>query len=143
MEVKDIKQQIRDVFDPLANKLGLLGPNESKLSHTQFALAYSDERIGIELSIDLSDFFIYALLFIPREDEVPIGYQDSSGYRQKLYLQEALKELSIDCAQETKRLQGLGGNYKNCEEMALELSHLIDKHWTIVYSQHNRWFGRQ
>ena len=96
MELKQIKRQIRSVFDPFLIKLGLYKLNESTLSHTQFSIAYYDDRIGIELSVDLSDFFIYALLFKPEENKVPIGYQDKYGDRKKLYFQEALKELSID-----------------------------------------------
>jgi len=140
VEIEDIKRQIRDVFDPLAKNLGLQGPYESTLSHTQLSIAYCNDSIGIELSIDLSDFFIYALLYKPVGDQVPIGYQDRSGCRHKLYLQEALKELSIEFSKETKMLQKLGGNYKNCGEMALALSSFIGKHWESVNAQPGRWF---
>lgn len=140
MKVEEIKKQIRDIFNPLAAKIGLIGPDEYVLSNTQLSFAYSCDKIGLELSIDLSDFFIYALLYKPSHEGIPKGYFDKKGVRQKLYFQEALKEISIDCIQETKELQKLGGNYKNCAEMALKLSNLIGQHWAIINSQHDRWF---
>lgn len=112
------------------------------MSHTQLSIAYSDDRIGLELSIDLSDFFIYALIFKPVGDHVPVGYHDGSGRRHKLYLQQALKELSIDVSKETKRLQELSGNFKNCGEMVLVLSSLIHQYWASVSKQPDRWFQK-
>lgn len=142
MELEEIKQQIKDVFDPLSIRIGLFEIMDSALSYTQFSLFYFNDKIGIELSVDLIDFFIYALLFKPKEHKAPIGYQNKYGQRQKIYFQEALKKLSINCEKETKKLQRLGGNFKNCAEMALELSNLIDKYWPIIYSNHTKWFEK-
>jgi hypothetical protein len=140
MEVEEIKKQILDIFNPIFSKIGLIGPNEINLSNTQFSFTYSNDKIGLELSVDISDFFIYALLYKPSEEGVPRDYFDRNGVRKKLYLQEALKLLSIDCSMETMKLQKLGGNYKNCSEMSSMLADLIDKNWAIINSQHDRWF---
>jgi hypothetical protein len=142
METRDIKRQIRNVFDPLAQKFGLLGFCESNLSNTGFSIAYFCCEMGLELNVDLSDFFIYALLYKPSGQEIPVGYEDASGNRQKIYLQEALKELAIDVGKAKRRLQQLGGDYQNCSEMLTILQRLVEENWHQLISERHRWFGQ-
>jgi|GEM_PF-4493556 len=141
MEIAEIKQQIRKVFDPLAIRLGLDGPIELSLSPTDAHLGYTSEAIGLEVVVDIGDFFIYALLFRPTGDGLPLGYNDETGKRQKLYIQQALKELSIDVSRETEGLQKLGGDYRNCQEMAEKLAHLVEHYWPDMSQNPARWFS--
>jgi hypothetical protein len=141
MTTDEIKIQINDIFSPLAQKLGLLGYTENDRSNTTFSIAYISAAIGIELNVDLSDFFIYALLFKPEGKTIPVGYESESGGRQKIYIQEALKVLSVDARSETQALQSLAGNYHNCAEILEILKNLIEKNWNTLISEHDRLFG--
>ena len=143
MEVSQIKQQIRKVFDPLASRLGLDGPIELSLTPTDVHLGYTNtsKAIGLEIEVELIDFFIYALIFRPIGDGLPIGYNDETGKRHKLYVQQALKELSIDVSQETRELQKLGGDYRNCQAMAEKLARLVEHYWPDVSQNPTRWFS--
>jgi hypothetical protein len=141
MEVSELKQEIRNVFDPLANKLGLTGPVDMSLASTDFNLSYSTQEIGLELTVDMGDFFIYALIFRPEGSAPPIGYHDENGRRQKMYLQNALEELKIDVSIETRALQKLGGNFENCDEMTRILARLVQQYWLQISSNTERWFS--
>ncbi|WP_281184373.1 hypothetical protein [Trichlorobacter lovleyi] len=140
MEIVDIKQKVNKVFSPVMQKLGLHNFCESDRTTTLFSLAYFSEEVGLELSVDLSDFYIYVLLFKPDGKNIPIGYTDSAGHRQKIYLQEALKILSIDIESINKKLQKLGGNYQNCSEMLAILKVVVEENWELLVSERNRWF---
>ena len=141
MEVSNIKQQVRDVFDPLAIRLGLNVFVELSQTSTNFHLGYANQRIGLEIEVEMLDFFIYGLLFRPCGSVLPIGYTDSDGKRQKLYVQQALKELSINTNQETHTIQKLGGDYRNCREMAEILARLIEQHWQELSNKPAQWFS--
>ena len=141
MEIRDIKTAIRLRFDPLAHSLGLKGPNERVHNNVSFSFGYFADDIGLELRIELSDFFIYALIFKAEQGEIPSGYKNNLGERQKLYFQEALKELSLGGEMETKELQRLGGDHRNCEEMASKLAGLIKDKWASIYAQKKRLFS--
>ena len=143
MEIIDIKKQIRQVFDPLANRLSLRGPIEMSLGATDLHFGYLTEAIGVEITVDMSDFFVYALIFRPEENTIPIGYNDSNGVRQKLYLQQALKELGIDVNKETLALQRLGGDWRNCDRMIEILAKLVDENWTQISLNPKRFFLKQ
>ncbi len=135
MEVDEIKQQIRDIFDPLCQSIGLNGPIEVFPTHTEFLLGYTSDNIGVQVTVDLSSFFIFVLFFKPAKGTIPFGYQDETGKRQKIYLQEALTEMGIDCYKETKHLQSLGGDYQKCKIMADVLAKLIKTNWQKIYLQ--------
>ncbi len=109
METTELIRQVRHIFDPLSEKLEFGEPLEDRQNNTSFSVAYPGTEVGLQLFIDVSDFFIYALLFKPSVTGLPIGYRDDQGTRQKLYLQEALSELSIDGKAETLALQKLWG----------------------------------
>ena len=141
MEITDIKKQIRQVFDPLANRLSLRGPIEMSLGSMDFHFGYLTEAIGIEIRVDMSDFFVYALVFRPEDNAIPIGYEDGNGVRQKLYLQKALKELGIDVNKETLALQRLGGDWRNCNKMTEILAKLVDEYWTQISMNSKRLFS--
>ena len=140
MEISELKKQIREIFDPLAARLGLKGPVEFSLSSSDFHFGYSTEAIGVELTVDMSDFFIYALIYKPTGNCIPIGYNDQTGRRQKLYLQEALKDLSIQTNKETEALQKLAGDYLNCLKMTGILARLLEQNWPQLSSNSQRWF---
>jgi len=141
MEVDEIKLIIRSIFDPIARKIGLEGPYEEVHSNFSFSFGYFSNDVGIEVRVDMSDFFIYLLLFKTRQKKIPIGYKDHTGHRQKLYFQEALKELSLGGETETKELQRLGGDFRNCEKMASLLANLLKEKWSLVVSQKTKLFS--
>lgn len=141
MTTDEIKIQIRDAFDPLAQKFGLSEYSECEQSNAAFSIAYMSDVIGIELNVDLSDFFIYALIFKSMGKIIPVGYEAELGCRQKIYIQEALKELAVDVGSTTKALQQLGGDYRNCAEMLEILKDIVEENWQLLVSEHHRWFG--
>jgi hypothetical protein len=141
MEITDIKQQVKEVFDPLAIRLGLNGPIELSLTPTNFHLGYTSHTIGLEIEVEMIDFFVYALLFRPNGNEIPLGYDDENGKRQKLYIQQALKELSIDVNRETHSIQKLGGDYRNCPQMAERLARLVGQYWPELSQNPALWFS--
>lgn len=132
MEVSELKQDVRNVFDPLAIRLNLSGLGEASSTTTEFSLGYVAQNLGVQITVDMSDFFIYALLFRPTGDTIPVGYTDASRKPQKLYLQQALKSLSVGTEQETRALRKLAGNHSNCTAMATIIAELIERHWTIL-----------
>ena len=88
--------------------------------------------IGLELNVDLADFFIYALLFRPAKGGIAVGYYDVSGRRQQIYVQEALSKMGIDVQDITKKLQQMGGDYRNCHDMLDLLKHMIESNWSTL-----------
>ena len=142
MEVAQIKLLIRNIFDPLASRLGLDGPIELTLTPSDVHLGYTNlgKEIGLEITVEVIDFFIYALIFRPSGDGLPVGYSDENGKRQKLYIQQALKELSIDISQETRELQTLAGDYRNCQILAEKLAGLVEHYWSDISQHPSRWF---
>ena len=141
MEVQDIKQQIREVFDPIVFGFGLTRTMEPSLTTTSFSLGYADKTLGLEIEVEMIEFFMFALLFRPRVESLPAGEFDEHARRQKMYLQQAMNELSIDVSSETKALQKLRGDYRNCRNMAQILARLISDHWTSLSQNAVRWFG--
>lgn len=140
-DIQSIKSQIDGSLRPLADRLGLHTLLESKRSHTVFSIAFASEDLGLELNVDLADFFIYALLFKPSGGEVPVGNQDASGNRQKIYVQEALKQLGVDISGATQKLQQLGGDHRNCSEMLALIRELVEDHWAVLEAERLRWFA--
>ena len=138
---QDIMTQIHKVFDPLAQKLGLLRCLERRSSETVFSIAFQADDIGLELNVDLADFFVYALLYKPSGDEIPVGYEDRTGGTQKIYVQEALKQLDIKVAETTRVLQKMGGDYHNCSEMLASIKDMVELHWSSLTAEKTRWFG--
>jgi hypothetical protein len=141
MEVSEVRKMMRKVFDPLATRLNLDGPIELSLTPTDVHLGYTTNAIGLEIEVETVDFFIYALIFRPSGHGLPLGYNDETGKRHKLYVQQALKELSIDVSRETRELQLLGGDYRNCQEMADKLARLIEHYWPAMSQNSTRWFS--
>jgi len=135
MEIDEIKSILRSKFDPIAMRIGLEGPYEEVYGHSSFSFGYFSRDLGLEVRVDMSDFFIYVLVFRTQQNNIPIGYKDQAGHRQKLYFQEALKELSLGGQTETKELKRLGGDYRNCEKMASLLATLVEEKWSLVASQ--------
>ncbi|HEY9161832.1 MAG TPA: hypothetical protein VIS94_12220 [Desulfomonilia bacterium] len=141
MESSEILNQVRVVFDPLAKSLGLQGPIVMALGYTTILVGYHNNAVGLEIEIDLSDFFLFALIYRSKENKIPIGYNDDKGLRQKIFIQDALKMLSIDIAKETKTLQKLGGDYHNCTQMAEILAKIISQYWNNIVTFAPQLFG--
>ena len=72
-------------------------------------------------------------------DEVPLGYDGPDGKTQKLFLQDALERLQIPYDGE-EELKKLGGDYRNCDEMASRLAVLVEKTWSEVRDQSGKLF---
>ncbi len=139
MENTEIIKQVRDVFDPVAKRLGLRGPKVSALTNIDLHFAYVGDEIGIKVELDLFNFFVFVLLFRAKGPAIPVGYEDASGKRQLWYLQDVLKQLGIDITKEEKELQRLGGDYRNCSAMAEIQARWLVEHWPAIRSQLNTW----
>lgn len=142
MEVAELKRAVRAVFDPVATRLNLSGPVESSLATTEFSLGYMAHNLGIQIAVDMGQFFIHVLLFRPANDEIPVGYTGPDGNIQKIYLQQALKKLSINTEQETQTLRKCAGNHMNCTSMAKILADLLERHWPILSDNAEKWFPK-
>ncbi len=103
-----------------------------------FSLGYFGDDLGLEVLVDMSDFFIYALVFRNRINEIPVGYVDEHGHRQEIYIQEASKDLRNFDDTISKQIQRLGGNYKNCRLMAALLAKLIEQGWPLIATHFER-----
>ncbi len=132
MEIGDIEQQVKIVLDPMASRLGLRGPIRRVFTHTSLSIAYMSSDLGVEINIDLSDFFLYALLFKATGQEIPAGYEDENGRQQKVYLQHALERLGCDVTGATQALQKLAGDHRNCESMARIISDMLEPNWLLL-----------
>ena len=140
MDTVALLQKVRSIFDPLAQRLGLDDPLEIRHSNTSFSIAYAGVDVGLQITIDIGYFFIYALIFKPSAAGTPVGYRNAEGVRHKLYITEALSELSIDCKEEILALQRLGGNHENYDEMASRLARLVEDHWPAITARGVEWF---
>jgi hypothetical protein len=126
MEVSEIVNEVRDVFDPLAGRLDLSGPVQMSLATTEFSLIYSGRSLAVEVSIDMSQFFIHVLLFRPSDSGISVDYN------KQVYLQQALEALSVNVEQETRSLRKLGGNHLNCKAMAKLQAELLERYWSLL-----------
>lgn len=143
MENIEIVKQIKDVFDPIAKKLGMSELKTLQHTNTELSFGYLATDIGLEISIDLNYFFIFALIFKANSGEIPVGYEDKIGNLQKIYIQNALKKIGIDNSNETKELQKLGGNYLNCSAMVKILSKLFENNWSAIKSKADIIFSKK
>lgn len=140
MEVDELKQSIQDVFNPIANYFGLKGPIDTAKSNVSFSFAYESSSIGIEVDVEMIQFFIFVSLYCPVDGRLPKTYINSSGTKQRLHLQEALKILAINVDEDTQRLKNLGGKYQNSKEMALIQAQLLQKYWKQISSNTEKLF---
>jgi len=134
VEVQDIRTQIHAVLDPLFKRLGLLECFEYRQAETVFSILFQSKDIGLEVNVDLADFFIYTLLFKPKGSEIP-------DYEDEIYVQEALDQIGVDIKAVTQKLQQLGGDYRNCSKMLAIIKEIIEAHWSTLLAKRNRWFG--
>jgi hypothetical protein len=142
-EIIDIVIELKEFFDPIAKKLGMIELPILKHTYMDYSFAYLQKEIGIEINIDLSYFFIYLLVFKPKDEKVPIGYEDEFGNPQLVYIKDALKKIEIDNSKKTKELQKLGGNYKNCMSMANIYAALLEDNWEMIKLKANIIFQKE
>jgi hypothetical protein len=131
MEISDIVKLVRNEFDPVASKLGLGGPLVDD-SGRELSLAYFGEGIGLEIAVDMYEFFVFALVFRANGHSVPRGYEDDKGKRQKFYVQEVLSKLGLSNEGIDGRLQRMRGKWSNCTAMASALAELVEKNWSQI-----------
>jgi hypothetical protein len=81
------------------------------------------------------------LVFKPSGSDIPNDYNDPSGAPQKLYIQDALKKLSVDATWSDKALQKLRGDAKNQSAMLGILTKLVEDHWPLITSNIKKIFG--
>ncbi len=139
MNSQEIIDAVKEAFDPIARDLGL---SDSTVFTNNFSisLGYFGQPISLEIQVDKMDFFIYALVFRGGEGLIPKGYNNGSNQRQKAHLQEVIKELRLGTEDITRQLQGLGGDYKNCDEMASLLAGLVKTYWANIAARHQEVF---
>lgn len=137
MTTEDIIQTVLENFDFLIRELDFGNPDITR-HNISFSIAYIRDDLGVEIQVELSQFFIFVLLFKPCGNKVPIGYKDSLGITQKRYLQEILLQLSVITSLEIKEIQQLGKDYRNCDALASKLSNLLRKNWEniMVHKEH-------
>jgi hypothetical protein len=143
VDTKDIISLVEGVFDPVASRLNLTGPIEQSISNTECSIAYMSADLGLEIQIDLGDFFLYSLLFRPTGKEIPTGYDNNAGQRRKIYVQHALESLGLNPSGATKSLQELGGKVANCEAMAKIIAGFVESNWSELERHKSLLFSRE
>lgn len=124
-----VVQEVRAVFDPLAQRLGLGRPDVVR-RNTEFSLRYFGEDLSLSVRVELMDFFIVPMVFCG--DVEPIDLDDSRGCR-KMHVHTALEKLGVcDGGERQQRAQRLGGDYRNCTEMAKVLAELVEYGWGVL-----------
>ena len=132
MEVTELKNKIIDLVDPVFRGLGLSGPFEYSIASTDLHLAYMSDDVGLEIIIEMADFFVFAMIFHPKEKTVPIGYHDESGRRQKLYLQQALNKLSANGSSYNEQMSAFRVDSKNYKEFISLVINIIEQNWLAI-----------
>jgi len=143
MDKSELKSKVRAVFDAVAHELCLVSRREQDVSNTVFEIQYFSPDVGIEVSVDMADFFIYLLIGKPDVQGLPASYYDDRGCRCKLYVQEALKMLGVDVRTVTRQLHLLGGDVGNCDEMLQVLRGLLKSNWSLLIRHVDRWFDKK
>lgn len=139
--VDDVIAIVRRTFDLVSLKLALRGP-KLKRDNMSFSLGYFGKSVGYEVVVDLLPFHVFVLPFrMSDHDDVPIGYIDASGVRQKRYLQDSLARLRINYEKEDRELRQLGGNWDNCEKLAGILAELLNKNWHAISENEGELFS--
>jgi len=118
----------------------LKGPTLEK-KNMYFTLGYFGNSLGLEVNVDLSPFFIFALVFRDGSGpNIPVGYVDSTGARQVRYVQDAMEILGLPYEKEDKELKRLGGDWENCEAMVSILAQLVMSSWSQLCNNSDRLF---
>jgi hypothetical protein len=131
---------IRCEFDPVAEELHLSGPVLEK-ENMYFTHGYFGDPLGLEVDVDLSPFFVFALVFRDGSgSSMPVGYVDSSGTRQIRYIQEAMEILRLPYEAEDAELKRLGGNWDNCQAMVSILAQLVRRSWSQLCTNSDKLF---
>ena len=141
MEVTDFEAEVRFAFGPVAARLGLQGPVNTSLSTTELRLRYRSDQLGVELAFELIGFFVFMLLCREAEDATLEGYEDVRGRRQKVHLQDALRELNVDVDRDTKALRILAGDYRNAASMIDILAQALETNWRTILTNRERLVG--
>ncbi len=142
MTTEDVINTVLENFDFLIRELDFGNPDITR-HNTYFSIAYIRDDLGIEIQVELMQFFIYVLLFKPCENKASIAYKDSLGITQKRHLQEILLQLSVITSPEIKEIQQLGENYRNCDALASKLSNLLRKNWENIMTHKKHLFPKK
>lgn len=139
MTTQEILQILREKFDSAAKDLGFKGSVES-VSPFAVSLVFFGSHISLEIQVDLRDFFLFGYLFRGSGPKIPRGYVDDHNKRQRMHIQEAIKELKLGPDDVTKRMQKLAGKADNCEALAELLLMLVERYWREIEADCSRIF---
>ncbi len=130
--VSEVVLVVRAVFDPLAEELALRGP-ELKMSNTRFRLFYLGELIGLEIAVEVSEFYIFALPFrVTADGGAPRGFIDFASSSPILYLHQVLDRLNLPYETERMQLRRLRGDCRNASRFATILANLVRRSWPKI-----------
>jgi hypothetical protein len=140
MEISELRRNIKSKFDLIASKNGAEDIEGKQISKNIIKFGYIIKGCGIEIQIELDDFFIFLLFFRVNGKEIPLGYEDQGGRPQKMYIHQVLNKLGVDHKTETKEMQKLRGDDINWEAMANILVKLLEdnlaqivKNWDYIF----------
>jgi len=139
--VDELAKVVQSEFDSVAQNLNLKGPVLEK-ENMYFTLGYFGNSLGLQVSVDLSPFFVFALVFRDASgSSIPVGYVDNAGARQKRYIQDAMEILGLPYEKEDAELKRLGGDWKNSEAMVSILAQLLRRSWSQFCHNSERIFS--
>jgi hypothetical protein len=134
LSIEDIKKEIVSNFGFLSQDFRLYGPQIIDFN-TSFSVGYFAKDIGVEIQVDLPNFFIYILIFLNSDNTIPFGYTSFTGKRQKRHLQHILKKLNIIDNVCIKDITILGGDYRNYSLLSKKLSRLLRDNWPVILAK--------
>ncbi len=137
------KEEVDNVFYPLAKRLGLTNKGSSNFVSNELTIGYFNDEIGFQVSVDLNYFFVFLFVFKPKNNTMQLGYADDKGFRQNVYIDDVLKELGIGCSNENKKLKELGGDHKNFLLMSDILTKMLEDNWDKIVANKNTIFAKK
>jgi hypothetical protein len=131
------------VLAPVTSKYLLAGPSVVR-RNTSFSLVYVGPNLGLEVLVEVDNFFAYAMPFRPVAGRPPPeGLLGRGGTVRQMYLQEALDRLRIPHHREQAYMRSLAGGHRNGRQMLEVIAMLVDNHWPALLAASDSLFPEQ
>jgi hypothetical protein len=143
MDMQDLIAEVRSLFDPVAARLGLGSGVATRSRHSDFSVVYLGSPIGLQIEVEAAEPFIGALAFRPRDGACPVGYEDDSGRRQKMYIQTAAQVLGQNLTAQNATIRKIESDRRNPQrivQVAQLLAPMTERLWSLLVAGHTKLF---
>ncbi len=137
MENHEICDKVKAIFDPAAMKLKL-GRGTRTTRHAGYSISYPGEPYGLEIEIDLMDFFIMPLVYHcnqTRQQALPTYRDPDTQKRHKDFLERIAERIELNMKNDFEKIRQMKGDHLQCEQISLELARLIESCWHVIASK--------